>query len=204
VELDLPQDDDSGLVWPSYVDFLTTFIFILLLLVGAMLYLASGDIEEQEFRSRMAAYSTLLNNLGIPNYIEGTKQVISLKDKVVFPSGVSDVASIDRNYLNEVGAYIAHRTDCKGIIIQGFADKLPVKSDREFGNWALSAERAKQVLRYLYLCEECSYTDTSRQEVRAKLRLAGQGDIAADQAKLDNPSDRRVDIILECGKDNAH
>ena len=95
MQSELNQHHEFGIAWPSYVDFLTSFIFVLLLLVGALLYLASGDIEEQEFRLRMTAYSEQLKAKGIANYVEGTKQIISLKNKVVIPTGHADLTSVN-------------------------------------------------------------------------------------------------------------
>ncbi|HEY7405374.1 MAG TPA: OmpA family protein [Candidatus Angelobacter sp.] len=205
MELELRQDDDSGIGWPSYVDFLTAFIFILLLLVSALMYFASGDIEEQEAQIRIKNDSNDFMDHGVPNIIVDKKIIIQLDNgKIVFSSGANQLTPATREFLNKIGALIARHPDCGGIEIKGSADRRPVKNDPEFGNWHLSAMRAESVLRYLYLCEECSYTEASRQQIRARLRLSGQGDISADQLKLDNPSDRRVDIILDCGEINAH
>jgi flagellar motor protein MotB len=205
MELELRQDDDSGVGWPSYVDFLTTFIFILLLLVGALLYLSSGDIEEQENRNRIQTDSNDFTAKGIPNVVDGSKLIIRLDGgKIIFSSGYDELTPATREFLNKVGGLIAQHLDCGAVEIKGFTDRVPVKKDREFGNWHLSAMRAEKVLKYLYLCQECAYTDAERERIRAKMRLGGNGDIAADKVRLDNPGDRRVDIILDCGANNGH
>jgi flagellar motor protein MotB len=188
--------DHESVAWPSYVDFLSAFIFVLLLLVAILLTLASGDFEQRAFEANTRTIRADLNKNKIPYVVEGHKYRISLEGQVTFVTNTSDLDQNDRDALEEFGKlYIAknelliHR-----IIIEGHADRQAPRDP--FRNWQLSADRAVAVLRFLYLCNTCGYGES----VREKLTLSGQGELDASAQKTDNPNDRRVDIILDFGR----
>jgi flagellar motor protein MotB len=188
--------DNDSVVWPSYVDFLSAFIFILLLLVAILLTLASGNFEQRSFEVNTRSLRTDLDRDKIHYVVEGYKYVISLEGQVTFVTGTAVLDQKDEKALQGIAnSYIAkYEPRIHRIIIEGHADRQPAHDP--FGNWQLSADRAVAVLRFLYLCDSCGYGSG----VRKKLTLSGQGELDASSLKTDNPNDRRVDIILDFGR----
>lgn len=187
------QFGDEGVAWPSFVDFLTTFIFVLFLFTGSLLYLETGDIERRQIRRRVGPQIETLNERGFASFLSGTMAVISLKGKVEFDRGQSELQPRHRRQLREVARYFPKLAGSRRIIVAGYADRTPYKGD-PFGNWSLSVARARGVLEFFYNCRDCGYGP----EVKRKLSLAGEGDIHA--LRLPQSGDRRVDIIIDFSK----
>ena len=62
---------DEGVGWPSYVDFLSTFSFVLFIFIGSLLFLMHGQIGERAFESKVSDYVTRLRKEGIEVTVEG-------------------------------------------------------------------------------------------------------------------------------------
>src|ERR1022692_3116067 len=187
---------DENVGWPSYVDFLCTFVFVLILFVGSLLYILSGDIRSREFKSMATGFGTVLTGHGIAFTVdvEGRKIRLPLKGQVDFDPGESAILPRHEAYLRNIGSILAQAPGSKRIIVLGFADRTPFEGD-PFGNWRLSAVRALSVLRFFYNCHDCGYDV----EIRKQLTLTGEGDIGASQTNATNAEDRRVDIIIDFG-----
>jgi len=187
---------DENVGWPSYVDFLCTFVFVLILFVGSLLYILSGDIRRREFQRKATGFGTVLREQGIAFAVdvEGHKVRLPLKGQVDFEPGESAILPRHVPYLRKIASILAQATGSKRIIVLGFADRTPFEGD-PFGNWRLSAERALHVLQFFYNCHNCGYDV----EIRKQLTLTGEGDIGASQTNVTNSEDRRVDIIIDFG-----
>ena len=60
--------NDDGLAWPSYVDFLFAFCFILVLSLGYMAFIAVRGVEGQDFQREALSGRAALEKMGItPN-----------------------------------------------------------------------------------------------------------------------------------------
>ncbi len=184
---------DEGIGWPSYVDFLSSFAFVLILFIGCLLYLISGAAGDLYLRQRLATIQETLQVNGVGNVIENKTIVIPLKGKVSFASGQSELNMSSIEYLRKVGQQLGRISDYHRVIIKGYADKVPVRRDPVFGNWKLSADRAVGVLEFFYRCRDCGYGE----DVRNKLSLSGEGDLDAKPTIVGNDEDRRVDVILD-------
>ncbi len=199
------QGQDEGIAWPSYVDFLSTFIFVLIIFVGSLLYIMSGDIGDRTFRDSVSRTQAALNQAHIENWVEGKKLYISLKDQVRFETGCPDPArpacsasltSENVVHLRNVAGIIADNPGWNRIVIEGRADSMPYHDPKtgkvdEFGNFDLSSRRAMQVLRFFHDCADCGY---DVKLLRPRLVLSGLGnktDTGADQGE------RRVDVVLD-------
>jgi flagellar motor protein MotB len=183
---------DEGVGWPSYVDFLSTFVFVLFIFIGSLLYILSGDIQQKSFERRIQNYVTKLNAAGIANVVEGKTIKLPLKGKVDFGTNSANLKPQHEKYLREIGEYLKQAPGSKRIVIMGHADRQPFPND-PFGNWRLSSQRALRVLDFLYSCNDCGYGP----EVREQLTLTGEGNINADSEQRNNPEDRRVDVIID-------
>lgn len=199
------HEGDEGIAWPSYVDFLSTFIFVLIIFIGSLLYILSGDIGNRTFRDSIARTQAALDQAHIDNWVEGKKLYISLKDQVTFETGCPDPAkpacAVDLSpenvsHLRRVGNIVAENGGWNRIVIEGRADSTPYHDPRtgkidDFGNFTLSSRRAMQVLQFFYNCHNCGYDlDT----VRSRIVLSGLGtknETGADKGE------RRVDLVLD-------
>ena len=193
---------DENVGWPSYVDFLSTFIFVLILFVGSLLYLLSGDIQERLIQAKVQPYSKSLSDQGVFNVVEGKKIKLPLKGMVEFDVGRSTLLEKHIPYLRRIGSMLARAPGSKRIVVRGYADSSPFAND-PFGNWRLSSERALNILRFFYDCKDCGYGE----DVRRQLTLTGEGDLDAKREKSgradDGKDDRRVDIFIEFGDANG-
>ncbi|SRR6266481_1780033 len=194
------DDTDENVGWPSYVDFLSTFIFVLILFIGSLVFQVSGVIEQHKRTQVLKAKSEAITKAGIENIVRQNKILIPLNKQVTFASGSVVIDSVASEHLRIVGMQIARacsdlQVHCRRIIVEGHADQVPVKGDPEFGNWKLSANRALQVLRFFYHCSDCGYGD----EIRSRLALSGQGAVDAKDSVNGDVTDRRVDVILDFG-----
>jgi flagellar motor protein MotB len=191
MENDLYSDESVG--WPSYVDFLSTFVFVLFIFIGSLLYILSGDIQQRSFEKRIAPYVEDLRKAGIAHTVKGMQVHIPLKGKVDFVTGNATLLPQHERFLRQVGRRLGKAPGARRIVIQGYADKQPFPGD-PFGNWRLSAQRALRVQEFFYQCRNCGYGA----EVRNMLTLTGEGDTSATGGS--NRQDRRVDVIIDFGE----
>jgi flagellar motor protein MotB len=198
------DEQDEGIAWPSYVDFLCTFIFVMIIFIGSLLYILSGDIGDRTFKVAVAKTQTALDQAHIQYRVRSKKLYISLKDQVAFETGCPDLAKpscprglSDDNvaHLRRVANIVADNPGWNRIIIEGRADATPYRDPTgkidEFKNFDLSARRAMQVLEFFHDCLDCGYNP---EVIRPKLVLSGLGnknDTGPDQ------SERRVDVVLD-------
>ncbi|HLG97809.1 MAG TPA: OmpA family protein [Bryobacteraceae bacterium] len=180
---------DEHIGWPSYVDFLSTFVFVLIVFVGSLLYLLSGDIRQRVVEQRIQGVIRGLKGTGVVFERDGDRLVFPLKSKVEFATNQAEILPQHERYLREVGKSFGN-PGVQRIVILGFADSQPCRID-PFCNWDLSARRAQAVLKYYYTCADCEYDPAS---IRKKLTMTGEGDITSTKP---GSHDRRVDIILE-------
>jgi flagellar motor protein MotB len=187
------------------VDFLSTFIFILIIFIGSLLYILSGDIGYRSFRETVARAQSELNRAHIDNWVEGRKLYISLRDQVVFETGCPDPVRPDCtrvlsdenvSHLRRVASIVAANDGWSRIVIEGRADATPYRDPQtgmvdDFGNFALSSRRAMQVLQFFYNCSDCGY---ELDVVRSRLVLSGLGSKSGTGA---DKSERRVDLVLD-------
>ena len=200
------DEQDEGIAWPSYVDFLCTFIFVMIIFIGSLLYILSGDIGDRTFKVAVANTQNALKQANIRYQVRSKK--LYIKDQVWFDQGCPDDA-IPRcpkgltpdnlAHLREVANIVAKNGGWNRIVIEGRADKTPYRDAAgnidKFKNFDLSARRAMQVLRFFHDCLNCGYVPD---EVRPKLALSGLGNKNNTGADQD---ERRVDIILDYSGD---
>jgi|SRR5271170_1142753 flagellar motor protein MotB len=195
--------NDENIGWPSYVDFLTSFAFVLIMFVTWSVNLIAGVEREQKIHESLERTQSKFVKAGFEAIIEGHKLKIPLTNKVVFKLSKADLDDSSQGRLREAGKLIAGEPDVKWIIVEGYSDRLQAKD--EFFNWTLSVNRAEAVLRFLYSCTDCNYNP---KDIRPKLVLYGVGDLESTTLKGVDLSkgvagDRRVDIILD-KEDHAH
>ena len=188
---------DENMAWPSYVDFLSAFSFVLFIFIGFLLYMLYGQVPEQMFKLRTQKFVSELHarNPKLEPRVEGMRLVWDLSKALNFKEGSAVLAASHRNYLAELARELPRALQDAGpncrVVVLGTADSRPFPND-PFGNWNLSAERALSVLRFLYSCDTCGYGA----EMRKKLTLSGEGDTRANARA--SSRDRRVDLVIDC------
>lgn len=205
----LSQDESQeNVAWPSYVDFLSTFIFILIIFLGSLLYLMVQGIRQGQFIQDSSRSVPVLISEGFKP-IKGRLQLtVPLNGRLQFAKGcpgkIGCSAGLDesekvalRNLADVVGTQHAR---CTRIVVRGQADSdkyvNPVTKEVDpLGNYDLSNRRASLVLRYLLLeCNDCS---DAFKGLRSKLTLAGVGDTLASKSSPARDDDRTVNIIID-------
>ncbi len=107
--------------------------------------------QQDEYLSTLA--QNLTGSIG-PNsddvqveIVEGSV-LISLSDKLLFPSASADVQATGLPVLGKVAQVVKQQPNLE-VVIAGHTDNLPIKTDCLKDNWDLSAKRAGSVLRVL-------------------------------------------------------
>ena len=199
--MDFLQEDsmgDEGVGWPSYVDFLSTFSFVLFIFIGSLLFLMHGQIGERAFASKVSDYVKHLRKQGIEVTVEGRKIRYDLRRQVAFGTRQATLTSEHEAYLRKIARELPAGLQAAGpckVVVLGKADAQKIAND-PFGNWDLSARRALAVLRFLYNCNDCGYGV----EMQKRLVLLGEGDVDSTSASRD---DRRVDLVIDCTRETA-
>jgi flagellar motor protein MotB len=189
---------DENIAWPSYVDFLSAFSFVLFIFIGFLLYMLYGQVPEQMFKLRTQKFVEELHSRD-PNLaprVEGMRLVWDLSKELNFADGSPQLTAAHRAYLAQLARELPRGLRDAGpncsVVVLGTADSRPFVND-PFGNWNLSAQRALSVLRFLYSCTTCGYDAV---EMRKKLTLSGEGATRANTRALSK--DRRVDLVIDC------
>jgi flagellar motor protein MotB len=196
--MDTDFQNDEDVIWPSYVDFMATFAFLLFIFIGSLVVLMYGQLGDQLFKRKTEQLVIELQRQGIEVQVHGKTLLFNLTKKVDFGNGKAELLPAHIDYLKKLAVNLDRSlkiagTECN-LVVLGKADRTPFVSD-PFGNWNLSAQRALVVLKYLYNCQDCNIDD----ELRAKLVLLGEGNVSAQSvARAD---DRRVDLVVDCERE---
>lgn len=202
------NDSQEGVAWPSYVDFLSTFIFILIIFLGSLLYLMAQGIRQGQFQQDTTKSIPALVTNGFQPAKGRLELTIPLSGKLQFGKGcpsrngcATELTEPERSSLTKLANIIGEdHKRCTRIIVRGQADsdkyRNPITGETdEFGNYDLSNKRASIVLRFLLLgCNECSDSFKSQ---RSKLTLAGVGDTLALKNSPARDNDRTVNIVID-------
>lgn len=204
--------DENDVAWPSYVDFLSAFTFVLILFLVAILYMMAQGLRETRFQDVATRTVPKLNRLGFDSSAGRRKLTISLASRLRFANGCPGGANCRLDLTGDQKAAITHLAnflaanfpDCTRIVLQGRADSAQYyrngKVD-EFGNYALTMERASVVMQFLLTdCAQCSPGFLA---MRRKLTLAGVGDTLAQDGGHARADDRTVDIVVDYSGDGS-
>lgn len=120
------------------------------------------------------------------------KLIVTILDRVLFPSGKATLTPEGRQIMQKVGAILAKVTD-RRILIEGHTDNVPIGpalSQQYPTNWELSTARATEVVKYLI----------SESKLPAhRLSAVGRADtapVAGNDSEEGRKQNRRIEIIL--------
>ncbi len=202
------EDSQDAIAWPSYVDFLSTFIFVLIIFLGSLLYLMAQGLRQGQFEHDSARSLPSLLKGGF-TATKGRLQItVSLRGKLQFEKGcpdplkscAADMTDTEKLGLRNLARIIGDEHQrCTRIVVRGQASsdkyKNPLTGEVDkFGNFDLSNRRASMVLKYLLVCDECS---AQFKAISSKLTLASVGDTLAAKNSPAREEDRTVDIVID-------
>src|SRR5437899_3318975 len=72
------EGGDDGIAWPSYVDFLFAFSFILVLSLGYMAFVSVSGVEDEVFQREAISGRSALEKMGIKPSINSERKTIEI------------------------------------------------------------------------------------------------------------------------------
>ncbi|MBI3301211.1 MAG: OmpA family protein [Deltaproteobacteria bacterium] len=118
--------------------------------------------------------------------------VVTILDRVLFPSGQATLTPEGRRVMDKVGAILAKVND-RRLVIEGHTDNVPISpalSSRFPTNWELSTARATEVVKFLI-----SETKLPANRLSAVGR-ADTAPVASNASEDGRKQNRRIEIIL--------
>jgi hypothetical protein len=194
---------DDGLAWPSYVDFLFAFCFILILSLGYMAFSAVRGVEGQDFEREAISGRAALERMKITPIIRADQRTIEipLSTFLIFEKGcpgkltcAKELSDDQQERLRQLaGLFSTEFGAAHKILLRGQADRE--KGSDDFVNFRLGNERALAVYKVFFRCASACGLDGATGSLR-KVQLANVGDTLAAVSET-SELDRTVTIILD-------
>ena len=153
--------------------------------------LGKNEQEElTEVQERVDAYiekNDLTDKLGTNLTDEG--MLISIRENVLFESGVAEVRSENRKIAKEISELLVMDLP-RNIIVSGHTDNIPIKNYQYESNWDLSVMRSVNFMKLLL-----ENKDLDPEMFSAK----GHGEfkpVASNETKKGRAKNRRVEILI--------
>ena len=193
-------NEDDAVAWPSYVDFLFSFCFILLLALGYMAFLSVHGVEGEDFQREALAGTASLKQLDLTPTVNWNERRISIPLPFISfdvgcpgKPGCSSLSDDQKTMLQRVARLLS--TEYVGsdrIRLQGQADRLQGSS--RFKNFRIASERAIAVYEVFLECKDCGLAKVNDRLQKVQLDNVGEAN-AAQQG--DGKQDRTVTIIVD-------
>ncbi|MEV5115214.1 flagellar motor protein MotB [Peribacillus frigoritolerans] len=153
--------------------------------------LGKNEQEElTEVQERVNAYiekNDLTDKLGTNLTDEG--MLISIRENVLFESGVAEVRSENRKMAKEISGLLVMDLP-RNIIVSGHTDNIPIKNSKYESNWDLSVMRSVNFMKLLL-----ENKDLDPEMFSAK----GHGEfkpVASNETEKGRAKNRRVEILI--------
>ncbi len=121
--------------------------------------------------------------------VDKTVVFINLSDKMLYQSGSAKITSKANDVLAKIAQIIASRPDLE-VMVEGYTDNVPIKTECMDDNWDLSVKRATSVVRAL---------QTTHKVDPNRLIAAGRGEwntLASNSTADGRSTNRRTRIII--------
>lgn len=159
--------------------------------------IAQKDAQAEALKQKLSAALTGFENQGLTITKKNGKVYVSLDEKLLFPSGSTEVDPRGKSALQKLASVLEQNKDIN-IIIEGHTDDVPIKPGSRYAdNWDLSVQRATAIIRILL---DGTTIDPKR------LTAAGHGEFfPVDPKKTPEArqKNRRTEIILEPNLDEV-
>lgn len=130
-----------------------------------------------------------LDDTDVEVKVDKTVVFVNLSDKMLFQSGSANLTPRAMEVLGKIAQIIASRPELE-IMVEGYTDNVPIKTDCLSDNWDLSVKRATAVVRVL---QKNFNVDPNR------LIAAGRGEyntLASNNTEAGRATNRRTRIII--------
>ena len=155
------------------------------------------DAQTDALKQKLSVALTGFENQGLTITKKNGKVYVSLDEKLLFPSGSTEVDPHGKAALQRLASVLEQNRDIS-ILIEGHTDDVPViPGSRYSDNWDLSVQRATAIIRILL---DGTSIDPKR------LTAAGRGEFyPVDPRKTTDArqKNRRTEIILEPNMDEV-
>jgi chemotaxis protein MotB len=121
--------------------------------------------------------------------VDKTVVFINLSDKMLYQSGSAKITSKANDVLAKIAQIIASRPDLE-VMVEGYTDNVPIKTECMDDNWDLSVKRATSVIRAL---------QTTHKVDPNRLIAAGRGEwnsLTSNSTAEGRSTNRRTRIII--------
>jgi chemotaxis protein MotB len=121
--------------------------------------------------------------------VDKTVVFINLSDKMLYQSGSAKITSKANDVLAKIAQIIASRPDLE-VMVEGYTDNVPIKTECMDDNWDLSVKRATSVVRAL---------QTTHKVDPNRLIAAGRGEwnsLTSNSTAEGRSTNRRTRIII--------
>jgi chemotaxis protein MotB len=149
------------------------------------------DSQAEALKQKLSAALTGFENQGLTITKKNGKVYVSLEEKLLFPSGSTEVNSRGISALKKLAGVLEQNRDIN-ITIEGHTDDVPVIAGSKYiDNWDLSTQRSTAIIRILL-------DGTTINPKR--LTAAGRGEFYPIDSKKTSEArtkNRRTEIILE-------
>lgn len=203
--IDSNIENDEGLAWPSYVDFMFSFCFILVLSLGYMVFISVRDVEGQDFqREAKEGTKVFEEKMKITPVVHWDQRTIEipLNKLISFDIGCpgkltcqKELSGDQKSKLRDIAKLFSEQFGAAHTIhLRGQTDSQ--QGSDKFVNFRLGNERALAVYKFFDSCASDCGLDKSAGGSLRKVQLANVGDTLAG-ATSSSAEDRTVTIILD-------
>jgi hypothetical protein len=194
--------DEEAIAWPSYVDFLFAFVFILVLALGYMTFALVHGVEAEDLENEASGVGQALKALSVDTHIDLDRRTIEIPLSRIISFEEGCPGKPNCNSLNDEQKHkliaiwkviVENNPNAHTIFLRGQASATQGKD--AFTNFEVGNRRALTVYQILYNCgAECGF-DLNNYEFK-KIQLANAGATLVTGPTV-NADDRTVTIILD-------
>lgn len=195
-------DDEQGIAWPSYVDFLFAFVFVLILALGFMTYAMVHGVESEDLDIEGARVSEALKSLSVESHVNFDQHTVEIPLSGIIsfeegcpgkPTCASLTVEQEQKLIAVWKVIVSNNPNTHTILLRGQASSTQGKD--AFTNFEVGNRRALLVYQKLYGCGEACGFDINNYALK-KVQLANAGDTLVSGPAV-NPDDRTVTIVLD-------
>jgi chemotaxis protein MotB len=152
-----------------------------------------GKTEQEELSNVQDRVNEYIqdNNLGkqLDTSLTGEGLLVTIRDNVLFESGVAEVREGDRRIAQEISTLLVMDPP-RSIVISGHSDNIPIKNEQFDSNWDLSVMRAVNFMEVLL------ENDELEPEWFSAKGFGEYKPVASNETAEGRAKNRRVEILI--------
>lgn len=151
-------------------------------------------LDKEELANLQNKVNTYINKNNLSDKLEtsltGEGLLVSIRDNVLFESGVSEVRKEDLKIAREISELLVMDPP-RNIIISGHTDNVPIKNAKFESNWELSVMRAINFMKIILK------NDNLDPELFSAKGYGEFQPVASNKTKKGRSKNRRVEILIQ-------